>query len=142
MLRVEIQSIDPPEDVQNAMNEVVKAEQEKISADDLATAKETEADGRRRVDIKVAEGKKQAEILAAEGNAKAIILHADAKAKAIETVNTAIIKYFKGEAKTYKALDAVEVSLRNNAKIIVDSKNPLINVIGDMAGLKFASKKV
>ena len=36
VLRVEIQKIEPPRDVQNAMNMVVKAEQEKIAAQDLA----------------------------------------------------------------------------------------------------------
>ncbi|MCJ7665690.1 MAG: SPFH/Band 7/PHB domain protein, partial [Actinobacteria bacterium] len=41
VLRVEIQKIEPPADVQEAMNKVVKAEQEKIAAMDIATATET-----------------------------------------------------------------------------------------------------
>lgn len=141
VLRVEVQRIEPPEDVQLAMNEVVKAEQAKISAEDYATATETKADGERRASIKQAQGIKQAEILSAEGDAKAVILRADAEAQAIETVNTSIIANFKGEAKTYKALDTVESSLKNNAKIIVDSKHQLINVIGDMAGIDLRGKQ-
>jgi len=42
VLRVEIQKIQPPPDVQEAMNKVVKAEQEKIAAMDIATATEQE----------------------------------------------------------------------------------------------------
>ncbi|MBD3202739.1 SPFH/Band 7/PHB domain protein [Candidatus Woesearchaeota archaeon] len=45
VLRVEIQKIPPPKDVQEAMNKVVKAEQEKTAAQDLETAFETKADG-------------------------------------------------------------------------------------------------
>ena len=45
IIRVELQKIDPPEDVQGAMNNVVKAENEKIAAINLATAAETRADG-------------------------------------------------------------------------------------------------
>ncbi len=45
VIRVELQRIEPPPDVQTAMNMVVKAENEKIAALDLATAIETQADG-------------------------------------------------------------------------------------------------
>jgi regulator of protease activity HflC (stomatin/prohibitin superfamily) len=45
VVRVELQRIEPPSDVQAAMNMVVKAENEKIAALDLATAIETKADG-------------------------------------------------------------------------------------------------
>ena len=45
VVRVELQRIEPPSDVQTAMNQVVKAENEKIAALDLATAIETQADG-------------------------------------------------------------------------------------------------
>ncbi|MFH1683688.1 MAG: SPFH domain-containing protein [Candidatus Margulisiibacteriota bacterium] len=38
VIRVELQRIEPPQDVQAAMNNVVKAENEKIAAKDIATA--------------------------------------------------------------------------------------------------------
>ena len=63
MVRAELKQIDPPKDVQETMNKVVKAENEKIAALDFATATETEADGKRRAEIKKAEGIKQAKIL-------------------------------------------------------------------------------
>jgi regulator of protease activity HflC (stomatin/prohibitin superfamily) len=56
VLRVEIQKIEPPHDVQVSMNQVVKAEQEKIAAINFANATETRADGERRAEIKKAEG--------------------------------------------------------------------------------------
>ena len=107
VLRVEVQRIEPPRDVQEAMNEVVKAEQKKIAAKDTATALETEADGFRRASIKKAEGNKQASILEAEGKSKAFDL---------------IDKSFKGNAKDLKKLEVTESSLKNNSKIILTEK--------------------
>ena len=66
IVRTELKEIMPPADVQDTMNKVVKAENEKIAAIDFATARETEADGLRRAAIKQAEGVKQAKILEAE----------------------------------------------------------------------------
>ncbi len=45
IVRTELKEIDPPKDVQETMNKVVKAENEKIAAIDYATAAETVADG-------------------------------------------------------------------------------------------------
>ncbi len=135
VLRVEIQTIDPPRDVQDAMNKVVKAEQEKIAAQDLATAKETEADGARRAEIKKAEGIKQALILEAEGRSEAIIKVAAAKAKEIQLVNESITKYFKNEAQTYKKLETTAQSLEKGTKYVIDSKSNITNVISDVSGV-------
>ena len=135
VLRVEIQTIDPPQDVQNSMNEVVKAEQVKIASKDLANAKEIEADGFKRAAVKKAEGMKQAAILEAQGEANAIIAVAEAKAKQIETVNKSINAFFKDKAVVYKQLETAENSLKNNSKIIVDSKSDLVNVISESVGV-------
>ena len=97
VLRVEIQKVEPPEDVQEEMNEVVKAERKKIAAVNLATAKETEADGERRSIIKKAQGDKQARIEIAQG-----------KAKAIELENVAADKYFIKNAQTLKKLEVTQ----------------------------------
>jgi regulator of protease activity HflC (stomatin/prohibitin superfamily) len=123
VVRVELQRIEPPPDVQDAMNQVVKAENEKIAALDLATAIETQADGERRAEIKKA-----------EGIAAAIRLKADADGDAIKIVNEAAEKYFVGNAQLLKKLETVSESLRDNAKIIVPSGSDLVNVISDLAG--------
>ena len=123
IVRTELKEIDPPKDVQETMNKVVKAENEKIAAIDSATAAETVADGVKRAKIKEAEGYKQSKILHAEGEAEAIRL-----------VNDAADKYFIGNAQLLRKLEAVENSLSKNAKIVVPAGTELINIIGEMAG--------
>ncbi len=123
VVRVELQRIEPPPDVQDAMNQVVKAENEKIAALDLATAIETQADGERRAEIKKA-----------EGIAAAIRLKAEADGEAIKVVNEAAEKYFVGNAQLLKRLETVSEALKDNAKIIVPSGSDLVNVISDLAG--------
>ena len=124
IVRTELKEIDPPKDVQETMNKIVKAENEKMAAIDYATALETKADGEKRAEIKRAEGIKAAKVLEAEGEAQAIAL-----------VNEAAEKYFIGNAQTLRKLEALEKSLAGNAKIIVPSDKELINVIGEMAGV-------
>lgn len=124
IVRTELKEIDPPKDVQETMNKVVKAENEKIAAIDFATAAETSADGTKRSEIKKAEGIKQAKILEAEGEAAAIKL-----------VNEAAEKYFIGNAQVLRKLEALEHALMNNTKIVVPSNAELINVISEMAGV-------
>jgi len=124
IVRAELKEIDPPKDVQETMNKVVKAENEKIAAIDFATAAETNADGLKRAEIKKAEGIKQAKILEAEGDAQAIKL-----------VNEAAEAYFVGNAQLLRKLEATETSLKNNAKIVVPTGTELVNVIGELAGV-------
>jgi len=124
IVRTELKEIDPPKDVQETMNKVVKAENEKIAAIDFATATETAADGQKRAEIKKAEGIRQANILAAEGEAQAIKL-----------VNEAANQYFVGNAQLLRKLQTLEVSLKDNAKIVVPLGSELVNVIGELAGV-------
>jgi len=123
IVRTELKEIDPPKDVQETMNKVVKAENEKVAALDFANAVERQADGEKRAEIKKAEGIKQAKILAAEGEAEAIRL-----------VNEAANTYFVGNAQLLRKLEALEKALSNNAKIVIPSGSELVNVIGEMAG--------
>ncbi len=130
VVRVELQRIEPPADVQDAMNQVVKAENEKIAALDLATAIETKADGERRAEIKKA-----------EGIAAAIRLKADADGDAIKIVNEAAEKHFIGNAQLLKKLETVSEAFKDNTKIIVPADSDLVNVIGDLAGITVPLKK-
>lgn len=130
IIRTELKQIDPPADVQETMNKVVKAENEKIAAIDSATATETVADGVKRAKIKEAEGYKRAKIL-----------HAEGEAEAIKLVNEAADKYFVGNAQLLRKLEAMETSLENNAKIVIPTGSELVNVIGEMAGVVPLIKK-
>ena len=124
IVRAELKEIDPPKDVQDTMNKIVKAENEKIAAVDFATAAETTADGIKRAEIKKAEGVRQARILHAEGEAEAIRL-----------VYEAADKYFVGNSQLLKRLETAQFALQNNAKIIVPAGQQIVNVIGDLAGI-------
>ncbi|MBN1482362.1 SPFH/Band 7/PHB domain protein [candidate division KSB1 bacterium] len=92
--RVELQKIDPPKDVTEAMHRQMKAERER-------RAMILEAEGKKRSAILEAEGIKEAAILKAEGDAEAIKKVAEAEkfqkltvakgeAQAIDTVYKAI----------------------------------------------------
>lgn len=129
IVRTELKEIDPPKDVQETMNKVVKAENEKIAAIDFASARETVADGEKRAKIKEAEGFKQSKILHAEGEAEAIRL-----------VNEAADKYFIGNAQMLRKLEAMESSLKENTKIVIPTGSELVNIIGEMAGVVPLSK--
>lgn len=122
IVRVELKEITPPRDVQDTMNKVIKAENEKEAAIDFATATETEADGIKRAKIKEA-----------EGVAKGKTIVADAEAYRLKTVNEAANKYFKGNAQKLRQMDVTQASLENNAKIILTEKgiNPQL-LIGNL----------
>ncbi|MEW8030211.1 MAG: SPFH domain-containing protein [Candidatus Thiodiazotropha sp.] len=130
IIRAELKQIEPPKDVQSTMNQVVKAENEKIAAIDFATAKETEADGQKRATIKHAEGVRTSRILHAEGEAEAIRL-----------VNEAANQYFVGNAQLLKRLETLSNSLEDNTTIVVPSNSDLVNVIGELAGVLPINKK-
>jgi len=94
VVRVEIQRIEPPKDIVEAMSKQMKAERMKRAAI-------LEAEGYKQSEIKKAEGDKQAAILEAEGKAEAIkkvaeadkykeIALAEGQAKAILTVFNAM----------------------------------------------------
>ncbi len=67
---VEIREIEPPRDIQEAMNRQMSAERNR-------RAMVTESDGQREAAIKVAEGERQAAILRAEGAKQSAILGAE-----------------------------------------------------------------
>ncbi len=79
VVRVEIQRIEPPPDVTEAMHRQMKAERDR-------RAIVTEAEGEKRSAILRSEGLKQSQILEAEGEAEALMRVADAERYQFETV--------------------------------------------------------
>ncbi|MBN1948251.1 MAG: SPFH/Band 7/PHB domain protein [Candidatus Cloacimonetes bacterium] len=77
--RVELQDINPPQEIKVAMEKQMRAERDR-------RAKILEAEGEKRSQILVAEGEREAKIKKAEGEAQAKILVAEAEAKAIKMV--------------------------------------------------------
>jgi len=133
IVRGELSSLNPPEDVQQAMNDVIKADQKKTAAINNANAVETEANGLQRAAVQKATGVQQAAILEAQGEAKAIVTVAEAKAKEIELVNTAAKQFFVDGAITLEQLKTIQTAFKDNSKIILakDGSN-FINVIGEL----------
>jgi len=132
VLRVEIQKIQAPEDVQSAMNDVVVADRKKMAAKDFANAVEIEADGKKRASIKEAQGKKEALISEAEGQKQASILKAEGEAKAFEMIE----KSFKENSKLLKQLEVTQASLQNNCKIVLTEKGISPSIIMDSIPIK------
>lgn len=111
--KVELQKIDPPADITNAMSKQMKAEREK------------------RANILEAQGFREAAILKAEGEAQAVLLAAEAEARSIEMVSQAAEQNFTDRAKELKKLDVIEVVLASGStKYIIPSGAEIVNVLG------------
>src|ERR1700722_20104122 len=121
--RVEVQKIEPPRDITDAMSRQMKAEREKRAA-------VLEAEGIKQSQILQAEGTKQSEILRAEGDAQARITRANAEAEAIKLVSNAAETYFKERAEMMRRLEVLNHTLAHNTKYIVPANASLINVLG------------
>jgi regulator of protease activity HflC (stomatin/prohibitin superfamily) len=119
--RVEVQKIEPPRDITDAMSRQMKAEREKRAA-------VLEAEGIKQSQILQAEGTKQSEILRAEGDAQARITRANAEA--IKLVSNAAETYFKERAETMRKLEVLNNTLAQNTKYIVPANASLVNVLG------------
>ena len=90
--RVELQDINPPHDIRNAMEKQMRAERDRrakiLEAEGTKAQLALEAEGRKTAEINKAEGKKQSQILIAEGQAQARLKIAQAEAVAIEIITT------------------------------------------------------
>ncbi|MFO7736429.1 MAG: SPFH domain-containing protein [bacterium] len=124
--RVELQNIDPPQDIKDAMEKQMRAERDR-------RAKILEAEGRKRSDIlksegekqrriNEAEGQKQSDILHAEGEAQARIRVAEAEASAIKQITEAISDSSSDPTQYLIAVRYInafkEISQKNNNKLV------------------------
>jgi regulator of protease activity HflC (stomatin/prohibitin superfamily) len=128
--RIELQRIDPPQDIQTAMHKQKTAEQERRQLRLLATGRKEAAEQEKQGAILKAQGEKQSAILSAEGEAKAVELVADAQAKAIKAVSEAANAYFKENAQLNKKLDVIRDTFSQQTKVIVPSNADVLNVLG------------
>jgi regulator of protease activity HflC (stomatin/prohibitin superfamily) len=100
--RVELQSIEPPHDIQQSMELQMRAERERRAAVTTAEAHKRaailEAEGHRESQIRKAEGEREASILRAQGQAEARLALAEAEAQAIGRITSSLPA---GEAAMY-----------------------------------------
>ena len=87
---VEIREIEPPRDIQDAMNRQMSAERIRRAvvreAEGTREAAVTVAEGQKQAAILTAEGRRQGEILTAEGDQQAAVLRADGFATALDRI--------------------------------------------------------
>ena len=136
--RVELKSIQPPKEIQDAMERQMKAERERRE-------KILQAEGQKQSQILVAEGERQSVILRAEAAKEAKLLEAEAKAQAVLKVQEATAQAIRllNEAAPsdavikIKALESFAAAADGKAtKIIIPSE------IQSLAGLAEGLKAV
>jgi regulator of protease activity HflC (stomatin/prohibitin superfamily) len=102
--RVELQDINPPLAIRDAMEKQMRAERNRratiLEAEGEKGSQILTAEGQRESDIQRAEGQKQSAILEAEGQAQARIRVAEAEAEAIRLVSEAV-KGYSGDPVQY-----------------------------------------
>ena len=88
---VEIREVDPPSDVQDAMNQQMNSERERraavLQASGIKEAAITVAEGEKQAAILKAEGDRESEILNAEGDQQATVLRAQGYAEALSAIH-------------------------------------------------------
>ena len=110
--KVELQKIDPPEDITLAMSQQMKAEREK------------------RARILEAQGIKEAEITKAQGDAQSKLLRAEAEAKSVEMVARAAEKNFTQRAQKLRQFEVSERVLGGaSTKFVLPTKGELVSVL-------------
>ena len=138
--RVELQSIEPPRDIQQSMELQMRAERERRAAVTNAEASKRaailESEGEKEAQIRMAEGEKGAAILRAEGLATARLAMADAEAEAVKRIAAALPP---GEAATYllglKYIDALpQLAAGKGTTVFLPSE--ATGVLGAIGGIK------
>jgi regulator of protease activity HflC (stomatin/prohibitin superfamily) len=92
--RVELQSIEPPRDIQQSMELQMRAERERrasvTNAEAFKRAAILESEGQREAQVRKAEGERDASVLRAQGMAEARLAIAEAEATALARIGAAL----------------------------------------------------
>ena len=140
--RVELQDINPPMDIREAMEKQMRAERDKratiLEAEGTQQAQVLEAKGKRDADISIAEGEKRSSILVAEGLASARVAIANAEAEAIKVVTSAIDK--TGDPVNYliamKYLDSLKEMTSGKDNKVVYMPYEATGILSSVGGIK------
>jgi len=138
--RVELQSIDPPRDIQQSMELVMRAERERRAAVTNAEASKRaavlEAEGARESQVRRAEGEREAAVLRAQGQAEARLALAQAEAEAIRRIGAALPE---GQAANYllgvKYLEALPTLAQGRGSTVF-LPSEAAGVMGALGGLR------
>jgi len=135
IVRTELKEINPPPDVQETMNKVVKASNERVAAIDFATAGKRRQTANAAPRLKWQRGKGRQQFCRRKVKCRPRCWWLTAKPRQLSWSTKAADLYFKGNAQTLRQLQAVETSLSMNSKIVVPTDSSLVNVIGGLAGI-------
>jgi len=141
--RVELQDINPPHEIRNAMEKQMRAERDRrayvLEAEGLKAAKILEAEGVKSAEVTKAEGFKLSKILVAEGDAEAKIKIAQAEAEAI-TLITKSISASGGNPSNYlialKYIDALKEMVSGKDNKVVYLPYEASGVLSSLGGIK------
>ncbi|MEW6235425.1 MAG: SPFH domain-containing protein [Candidatus Omnitrophota bacterium] len=141
--RVELQDVNPPKDIKDAMEKQMRAERSRraaiLEAEGAKRSKILEAEGFREAEINKAEGDKQARILRAEGEAEARICVAKAEAEALSKITQAIAAS-GGNPSSYliavRYIDALKEMVSGKDNKVVYIPFEATGVLGSLGGIK------
>ena len=141
--RVELQDINPPLAIRDAMEKQMRAERTRratiLEAEGEKGSQILTAEGQRESDIQRAEGQKQSAILEAEGQAQARIRVAQAEAEAIRLVSEAV-KGYAGDPVQYliaqRYLETLSVMTSGTGTKTVFLPFEATGVLSSLGGIK------
>lgn len=141
--RVELQDINPPLAIRDAMEKQMRAERNRratiLEAEGEKGSQILTAEGQRESDIQRAEGQKQSAILEAEGQAQARIRVAEAEAEAIRLVSEAV-KGYSGDPVQYliaqKYLETLNQMTSGNDTKTVFLPYEASGILSSLGGIK------
>jgi len=141
--RVELQDINPPQDIRDAMEKQMRAERDRraviLEAEGQKKSAILEAEGLRQAQINKADGEKQARVLIAQGEAEARVRVAKAEAEAITNITEAIAAS-KGDPANYliavRYIEALKEMVSGKHNKIVYLPYEATGILGSIGGIK------
>ena len=141
--RVELQDINPPRDIRDAMEKQMRAERDRraviLQAEGSKRSSILEAEGVREAQISRAEGEKKSRILIAEGEAEARVKVAQAEAEAITKI-TESIAASKGDPANYliavRYLETLKDMVSGKGNKVVYLPYEATGILSSIGGIK------
>jgi regulator of protease activity HflC (stomatin/prohibitin superfamily) len=141
--RVELQDINPPQDIRAAMEKQMRAERDRraviLEAEGLKQSKILEAEGIREAEVNKAEGFKRAKILVAEGEGEAKVTIAQAEAEAIGKITESLVAS-KGDPTNYlialRYIEALKEMVSGKDNKVVYIPYEATGILSSIGGIK------
>lgn len=141
--RVELQDINPPHDIRDAMEKQMRAERDKrakiLEAEGQKQSQILQSEGMKLAAINKAEGEKQSQILRAEGEAQAKIRTAEGEAEAIQKITQAVAST-KGDPINYlvaiRYIDTLKDMVTGKDNKVIYLPYEATGVLSSIGGIK------